>query len=81
MAGSGADLPSAFFPAWVLVWPVGTGDEATWTVDLLFTLSFLAIMFIFMQHKSITALTHVAPHRVDTFVLTSTIILRAFVFV
>lgn len=39
MAGSGTDFPRAFLPAWVLVWPVGTGDEAIRTVDLLFTLS------------------------------------------
>lgn len=39
MARSGTDFPRAFLPAWVLVWPVWTGDEATWTVDLLFALS------------------------------------------
>lgn len=39
MAWSGADFPRAFLPAWVLVWPFGTGDKATRTVDLLFTFS------------------------------------------
>lgn len=39
MAWSGTDFPCAFLPAWVLVRPVGTGDEAIRTVDLLLTLS------------------------------------------
>lgn len=38
MSRSGTDFPRAFLPARVFVWPVGTGDEAIWTVDLLFTL-------------------------------------------
>lgn len=43
--------------------------------------TFLAVVLVFVQHKSIAALTHVASHRVDAFMLTPTVVLGAFIFV
>lgn len=46
-----------------------------------FLLTFLAVMFIFMQHKSIPALADVASYCVDALVLAATIILRTLILV
>lgn len=38
-------------------------------------------MFVLMQHKATPALTAVAPKRVDTLMLTATVLFRALIFV
>lgn len=40
-----------------------------------FLLTFLAVMFIFVQHKSIPALADIASHCVDALVLAATVVL------
>lgn len=46
-----------------------------------FLLTFLAVMFIFVQHKSIPALTDVASYCVDALVLAATIVLGTLILV
>lgn len=44
-------------------------------------ITFFTVMAVFMQHKAISALAHIAPKGVDTFVLATTIVFGAFILV
>lgn len=71
--------------------PSSTGQEAPWTKPCLKNLgfpegrtgdfTFFTVMAVFMQHEAISALAHIAPKGVDTFVLATTIVFGAFVLV
>lgn len=43
--------------------------------------TFLTVMFVLMQHKAMTTLTHVRAHCVDALVLAAAVVLAALVFV
>lgn len=38
-------------------------------------------MFVLMQHKAVTTLTHIRAHRVDALVLAAAVVLAALIFV
>lgn len=71
--------------------PFSTGQEVSWTKQCLKYLgfpegrgeyfTFFTVMAIFMQHEAISALAHIAPKSVDTFVLAATIVFGAFILV
>lgn len=75
------DIPGALFPARVLVRPVWTAHHSLCTAQFMLTTSFFTVMVIFMQLEAISALAHIAPKGVDTFVLAATIVFGAFILI
>lgn len=62
-----------FWDAVCVWWGVGGGCHIQ--------LTFLAVMFVLMQHEAVTALTDVRAHGVDALVLAASVVLAALVFV
>lgn len=69
-------------------WPImtycfkGTLSQSIFTYKRVCVfLTFLAVMFVFMQNEATSALTTVAAKGVHTFMLTSAVLLRALIFI
>lgn len=81
MSRLGSEVPNTVLPARIILRKIGRRNGAYGRRNLVLTATLFTIVAIFMKCKAIVAGTLIGAYRVLTLVLTTTIVVRAFIHV